>query len=255
MRGVIALWLLLLSAEAWGAPPRCVGCHTPHYVDRGSCTACHRGDDRTARKRLAHRGLLPGGIASFSLPSSPFRRRGGELVRELGCRRCHRIGGEGNDLAADLDRSSGRGVERLRDALDHPARFMPAFRLTPEDRDRIITFLIAEGGKAPRTTDTPPPQVVHFGGGGQQDPFSSRCGGCHRMLTRKRGPLGWGDVAPSLSGLFTPFRPVSGGVRFDPETLRRWIANPRSIRPFASMPPLILPPAETEEIVTIIADR
>ncbi|GAB4297297.1 MAG: hypothetical protein Fur0034_07180 [Desulfuromonadia bacterium] len=62
-------------------------------------------------------------------------------------------------------------------------------------------------------------------------------------------------MAPNLSGLLTPFYPPRQGVRFDPSTLRRWIENPRSLRPWTTMPPLRLTPDEMETIISILSDR
>lgn len=257
MKGVVAAVVFLGTLSvAWGGErSSCRGCHPPHYVREGGCTSCHRGDDRTNRRELAHREMLAGAVASYRLPDSPPRERGKRLVALLGCRRCHRVGGEGNRLAAELDVSSRKPLSRLRGGIDHPSPFMPRFRLTPADRDAIVAFILASGvGSAPSGPN--PPQVVHFSPvSAGVDPFSRRCGGCHRILTARRGGMGRGEVAPNLSGLFTPYYPRREGIgTFDGARLLRWVKNPRSVTPAALMPPIVLTEGEQRWIVDLFRD-
>ncbi len=224
----------------------CLRCHPKHYELHGTCLSCHRGDDRAARKELAHYNFIPGNLASYRLEESPARERGEKLAETLACRRCHRLNRRGNGLANDLDwAAAAQSVTRMRSALAIPAWYMPDFRLAGPETTDLLTYLLAMGEKAakkPRRAEIP--ELVHFVGlqKGQQDPFSRHCGGCHLTMTKRDGGLGRGRVAPNLAGLLGEFYPhtYGRGGQWTRKTLIRWLENPRATRPLATMIPVSL---------------
>lgn len=247
--------LILLPSSSWAAARGCRGCHPVHYADRGSCTSCHRGDDRTDRKRIAHYRLIRARYAAFTLPESDAVARGKRLLERFGCRRCHLAGREGAPLAASLDRLGSKTPEELVTAIDRPAVYMPEFRFAAADRDDLVNYLLwlgREGGDGGKET----PTVIHFVRDRRDGdhPFVSRCGGCHRALTGSLGGVGRGAIGPNLSALFTPFYPrqYREGEPWAPERLREWLKNPRKVRPRAVMPPVILEEGELERVSELL---
>jgi cytochrome c2 len=218
-----------------------------HYGEVGTCTTCHRGDDRTDREKIAHRELIAARFASFLLPESSRVKEGTELLGRLGCRRCHALGGRGNPVATDLDRVlPSTRPEELAEALRTPVVYMPDFCLVQEDLSRAVTAVLAFSAAAP-PREGEVPLLVHFGvesAGGAQDAFTRYCGSCHTVLTATRGGLGTGSIGPNLSGLFTEYYPRRGRDPWSPEALWKWVRNPRSVRPFARMPPVSIPREE-----------
>lgn len=252
---LISLLIILAPGISGAAARGCRGCHPPHYAEQGSCTSCHRGDDRTDRKRIAHYRLIPGRYASFALPGSPAVERGKRLLERFSCRRCHAAGKEGTALAASLDRMGNKTPEELVAALDRPALYMPDFRFAASDRDDLVTYLLRLGTER-RGGEKETPVVVHFARKeeGEEHPFVKRCGGCHRALTESLGGVGSGALGPNLSALFTPFypRPYREGEPWTPERLGEWLRNPRKIRPVTVMPPVPLEQGERERIVGLL---
>jgi mono/diheme cytochrome c family protein len=188
-----------------GGRTGCGSCHAPHHLREGTCQDCHRGDPGAEREELAHARLVAGRAAEHGLPGGLAPREGRRLVARLACRRCHVIGGEGNRLAADLDRVVwSREQGQLVASLLEPVDFMPAFGLDQAQAEAIVAYLLRrasrEGGQDAYR--------VHFErhaeAGGSA--FETHCGGCHRVITAA-GPGGTGSDGPNLSGLFTRFYP------------------------------------------------
>jgi len=253
------LFYCVLPGILHAAGPLCLRCHPAHYAKRGRCTACHRGNEQAARQTLAHHELIPGSLASFSLPDSPARERGKKLAALLACRRCHALEHRGNRLASDLEQvANTNSVAQLGTALQKPAWYMPDFRLTDHDRDDLLTYLLFAGnvrreGKLPEI-----PLVVHFADDQRQrlDPFNRHCGGCHMTLTARHGGLGQGRVAPNLAGLLGAFYPRTyrTGAPWTPAALKQWLQNPRTSRPLATMLPVRLSESEYTELLQQITE-
>ena len=252
----LLILLILLTPVVSGATDKgCLRCHQSHYTDQGTCTSCHRGDDRTDRKRIAHYQLIPARYAAFTLPGSERVARGKKLVERFGCRRCHIVDKEGTALAASLDRLEAKAPEELAAAIDRPAIYMPEFRFSATDRDDLVNYLLWLGRDG-RTGDKETPVVVHFVRKEREGehPFVKRCGGCHKALTETLGGIGTGTIGPNLSSLFTAFypRPYREGERWTPQRLREWLKNPRTVRPAAVMPPVVLEEGEGERIADLL---
>ncbi len=255
---VAALLAAGTAAAAAEPAPGCLACHSPHFPARGRCMACHRGDERTNRKNIAHRNLIPGAYASFTQPDSPAVRRGTGRIEAFACRRCHRWLGDGNALAANLDDllavSPPRGIH---EAIRTPAVFMPDFGFDEAQITEIVTAILAGGARRTRTAEAEIPRVVHFedAGAGADLPFARICGPCHKILSEAAGGLGAGTTGPNLSGLLSRHYPKTfgGRERWTRDNLRKWLENPRTIRPAASMPPVRLSPNELESLTILMA--
>jgi len=132
---------------------------------------------------------------------------------------------------------------------------MPDFRATEQQVVALINALLS----AARLQVKPAaarPQVVHFDQGVEagKDLFSIKCGPCHRVLTEKWGALGQGNSGPNLSGLLTLYYPKTfrNSEAWDNERLRRWLKNPRAVRPEARMQPVRLDEAELVKLLEIL---
>ncbi len=251
--GVIVL-AVLLPNRSEAARQRCLECHRPHYVERGGCLRCHRGNPTATRKNIAHHGLIAGRYSRFQLAEDPLLQEGRRLLDQYACRRCHAIGGKGNRLSVSLDNSARhRTPEELDSVISKPTDSMPDFCTSEAQRRALITALLAESENAARSGSAP--QVVHFSDGAiGKDIFSVKCGGCHRVLTTRLGGLGRGAAGPNLSGLLSIFYPATfrNGQPWNEDRLKEWLKNPRQIRPTAVMQPVALTEKEFRELAGII---
>lgn len=251
LRLAFLIFLLLLPTAAF-AKESCLKCHPVHYPEGGSCTSCHRGDPRSARPEIAHHEIVAGRFAHFGAPRSPVVERGVKAIEKGGCRRCHVVAGKGNRLAADLDRllPSARPDEVLQ-AIRRPVLFMPDFALREKDGVEVVNALFAASARAPRKGGDVP-QVVHFQSGERKEnPFEKHCGGCHRLLSGRWGGVGRGDIGPNLSGLFSEHYPsfFRQGERWTPQRLKKWLENPRAVRPQARMRPVSITGAQEDRLL------
>ena len=220
--------------------PGCRSCHEAHYVREGACHDCHRGNPGAAREELAHERLLTGRTAELRLAGGLALREGQRLVLTLACRRCHTIGGKGNRLATNLDAVVWKREQPpLVRSIREPVENMPQFGLDEGQAEAIVAFLLRSGSRD-QPQDT---YRVHFtrGTSATATVFEQECGGCHRFLGPS-GPVGTGNAGPNLSGLFTPFYPLTahGNRAWTEKTLADWLGNPRASRPHSTMPPVAL---------------
>ncbi len=255
------LAVVLTAAPALAAPagPRCLACHPAHYAGRGSCTGCHRGNPASARKNIAHQLLLAGRYAKFTLGEAAAAREGERLLEQYACRRCHVIGSKGNRLSVNLDQSTAtKTPEELATSMLQPVRNMPDFRLGKSRADTLVNALLQAAAGRQGAAPAAGPQVVHFDqSGAGEDLFSRKCGSCHRALTGRLGALGRGEAGPNLSGLLSPYYPLTfqGEQAWTENGLKKWLKNPRTIRTWARMPPVQLTEPELREVVDILKNR
>ena len=253
---MVALFLQSGPAAAAQVRQLCLSCHSSHYVERGVCTVCHRGNASSVRKNIAHQQLIAGRYAAFTLGESPQLRAGERLLEQYACRRCHLIAGRGNRLAADLDRSlAHRSPEETSESILHPVQNMPDFHLSRQQAILVINALLAASARTPGDS-VEQRQVVHFDRAtkGGADIFSRKCGACHRALTTGLGGVGQGEVGPNLSGLLSPYYPPSfgDGTEWTEQKLATWLKNPRRIRPWARMQPVEVTGKEFRELLGIL---
>ncbi|MFO7760693.1 MAG: selenite/tellurite reduction operon c-type cytochrome lipoprotein ExtS [Thermodesulfobacteriota bacterium] len=235
----------------------CLECHTPHYSRINNCISCHRGDPRSTRLTVAHRQLIPGRYSYFTLPENQVTRRGQRHLQAGGCRRCHLIGCKGNRLAGNLDSVTRDATPaQLFEAVRQPALLMPDFHFTETQIIEIVNALLAAG----RESDSDPgeiPRLIYFAddqGKKKGNVFNQNCGDCHRILNPVLGSIGRGEVAPNLSGLLTEFYPrfSRDKERWSEKILRKWLKNPRNIRPKVQMPPVRLKQEELNKLLIIL---
>jgi cytochrome c2 len=253
---ILTLLTLFTPVVSRAAAKGCRGCHPAHYTNRGTCISCHRGDNRTDRKQIAHYCLIPARYALGTPEKSDEVKQGKQLLEQFGCRRCHSAGKEGTRLAASLDQVGSKTAAELVAAIDRPALHMPEFRFAPAERDALVKYLfwLGQGSREQRGKETP--IVIHFDRRERdgEHPFVKRCGGCHKALTRSLGGVGRGSIGPNLSALFTSFypRPYRAGESWTPELLGKWLKNPRKLRPLTVMPPITLEEGESEQIAQLL---
>lgn len=246
----------LAEAGTRKRPPLCLSCHDVHYADRGSCVSCHRGNDRSDRKNIAHRDIIPGSMACFTLGDAPRVREGKRLIDRFACRRCHWISGKGSRRASNLDRLyATTPPQAIQQAIIQPAVFMPDFHVTEQQGIALVNAIMA-GGRAAGGERKELPQVVHFveSGEKQEDGFTANCGPCHRLLSKQYGGLGTGDAGPNLSGIFSEFYPrtFEGKRAWTEERLKTWLKNPRKVRPVTTMRPVLLEEEKLRELLRIL---
>lgn len=250
---VLAAFLLLPGMAFAARRNACLVCHGSHYAAQGSCVGCHRGNDRTDRKEIAHHDIIAGRFAHFTLKESPVVERGKRLVDGLACHRCHTYGGKGTRLATNLAGLASKAApQAIFDSIKSPVLFMPNFHC---DDSQIVALVNAILGGAERADSGAgeTAQVVHFEDEkqGGENSFVQRCGPCHKALSERSGGLGSGDIGPNLSGLFSEYylRTYRDAERWTPERLRKWLGNPRSIRANARMKPVRLAVGEFERLM------
>lgn len=254
---IAAIVLACVSPVGAASGNSCLECHPVHYAGQGGCAFCHRGNQRTSRKELAHSGLIRGRYAHFTNSRSAQVVSGLQLAEKAACRRCHLLVGTGNRLAANLDSLLWTTQpEAIRAALVHPALYMPNFYFSEQDLTRLVTTVLAGGLKAGKALGEPP-LVVHFSAAdaAKQNIFVKNCGACHKLLSKRDGGLGSGIVGPNLSGLLSRFYPhtFEDNKNWDEERLKRWLKNPRAIRKNAAMRPIPLKPEEWGELLKTLA--
>ena len=169
---------------------------------------------------------------------------GQQRVQQLACRRCHTVGGLGNRLATDLDRTVWKRDQRdLAKSIGQPAANMPRFGLDERQTQAVIAFLLKSAD--PEVSEATYRVRFSRGGLNAESIFGSRCGGCHSALGPS-GLLGKGSAGPNLSGLFTLYYPAtaSENLTWTPDALGKWLVNPRAERLCAGMRPVQLEAGE-----------
>ena len=254
---LLTIALLLTAAPVLGGESRqlCLSCHPAHYVERGRCSDCHRGNPASERKNIAHASLRAGKYARFTVGDEAFLKEGERLMDRLACRRCHVSAGRGNRLAVSLDGAAARKTAgELVLSIRRPVAAMPNFGLDEEQITTLVNAVLA--GSQGREMDAAAPVRVHFNISGKKNPdiFSTKCGGCHRMLSQSLGAVGTGEAGPDLSGLFSKQYPKTfrDGEAWNARNLGVWLKNPREIRRWARMQPVVLTGAEAKELESII---
>ncbi|MCK9363442.1 MAG: cytochrome c [Syntrophales bacterium] len=258
-RACLVAILLAVSLADYAFPARqsvCITCHQPHYSGKGSCVSCHRGDDRTGRKEIAHYDLVAGRFAHYKIEGSPVAERGKKLLERFSCRRCHRYAEKGNHLAGSLDVTGATGkVRDIYESIRVPVLFMPNFHANDAQIADLVNAILARAKfQKPPVGETA--LIVHFQDvkNIRKNVFAGKCGKCHKILSEQSGGLGSGYIGPNLSGLFSEFYPRTyrDAESWNPDKLKKWLENPRDIRINAMMPPVRLAPEEFEQLRGII---
>lgn len=254
---IVTFWLLCTPAWVGAARQLCLSCHVPHYSERGGCVSCHRGNPGSNRKNVAHQRLIAGRFAHFTLGETVAVRQGNRLLEQFGCRRCHVSRGRGNRLATSLDTlMNAKSPEEIASAIVNPALGMPDFRLANSQVVDLVNIILS-GAQHVTVQQREGPLLVHFESGHKptENIFIRKCGSCHRALTERQGLIGAGAIGPDLSGLLSEYYPRSfrTAEAWTPEHLRRWLENPRAVRPQARMLPVLLSATEFRELLDVLA--
>lgn len=75
------------------------------------------------------------------------------------------------------------------------------------------------------------------------------CGACHFI---PGVPNAYGTTGPSLKGLKDRPRIAAGRLENTPENLRRWLSNPKAVRPDTLMPNLGLSAEEMDAVIAFL---
>lgn len=243
--------LLLLSFTYSYGENTCISCHNNTCVEKGSnCTICHRGNDTTKRKDIAHYKLIKGEFAEFNNEKSPVTQRGITLIADANCIRCHKIGNSGANYATDLNSSVKRlSSDEIIKAVKEPAVNMPKFNFSDEDYRYLVTGLYYYTINTEVKSIT---QIVRLNNhDNSSDLFNNKCGNCHKALT-SIGALGYYDSAPNLSSLKNSYPEYLNGENWNKENLKKWLANPRSLKKNATMPKIELNEEESKKIIDVL---
>ena len=140
-------------------------------------------------------------------------------------------------------------VRRLRVEIAGVARahMMPPLRYRLIHRSAEITDddirVLRKWARADLTNDpgepekTPPDQRAGDPARGQLV-FASRCGGCHGLYQNREGPkLGGvvGRVSGTVSGFFYSAALRKAAVKWDVQSLEKWLTNPATLVPMSNM--------------------
>lgn len=257
LTALVVMFLFLTCPAEAARQSACLACHEPHHAERGSCVKCHRGNDQTDRKEIAHHGFIAGRFAHFTIKGSPVVDRGEKLAGLLACRRCHTHGRKGSRLAVNLDRlAPDVAPPAIFDSIKSPVLFMPNFHCDNLQIASLVNAILAVSEPvAPGVRETA--QVVHFEDEirSRENSFVKQCGPCHRILSERYGGLGKGDMGPNLSGLMSEFYPSTyrDAETWTIEKLRKWLENPRNSRPAARMRPVHLTTGEFTLLVETLS--
>lgn len=250
---ILLLTTNLFAAETPAEKTHCLECHPIHFAELGACVSCHRGFSGTARLNIAHNGLIAARFSSFTLAEDQITKQGKQRLDDYACRRCHISTDKGIRLAANLDFSQREKTpEELEEAIQFPALFMPEFHFNEQQRIELINAILF-GGSQIKVPEQEFPEVVHFEGEevNHEFQFEKHCGSCHRALTARYGGLGSGLIGPNLSGIFSEFYLLNFGQdnqRWTRENLEKWLKNPRQVRIYAQMPPVMLKQKEFDAL-------
>ncbi len=237
--------LFIFSAAAACGGEKCLACHESHYVEKASCSGCHRGSEETTRKELAHYKLIPGKYAAFLIEGGPAEK-GENLIAQARCRRCHTLGGEGALRASSLDSSARRLTsEKILEAVEKPNDNMPDFMFSESGLTALINGIYRAAFSAEEAALT---QTVNFTDGKKDKIFEVKCGGCHKALLDE-GAEGSRPLGPNLSGVTENEGYRINGELWNGELLEKWLKNPRSVKKNAYMPPIELTEEEIKAAV------
>jgi cytochrome c1 len=109
---------------------------------------------------------------------------------------------------------------------------------------------VAPGAALPTPVHlTPAPSVAGSPENGRRLFTTAGCAGCHTMAGV---PGGNGVAGPNLTNVV--LRPTLAGetIPLSPDTLVRWLLNPQSVKPGATMPSVGLTPPEAQDLAAFL---
>ncbi len=256
--------------DEWKRVDRCVTCHVGienpdfaevpqpltahsgdilkhHPADKFGCTICHQGQGRATEKQAAHghvpfwdKPLLVGDFVQATcakchhdeqVPQAPALSHGRQLIGQLGCAGCHKMGDIANRVKAgpQLD-SIGSKVSRkwldkwLTNPKDYlPQGKMPYYGLNPGAVDALASYLMTFRNGA--IDHRPKPEGDYDTGANIYR--ESQCIVCHvTKLDYNDNPVG-GQIGPNLLEI---------GNKVNSRWLVTFLKNPHSFYPNTKMP-------------------
>ena len=172
---------------------------------QASCGKCHSPDDN---------------------PGAPELARGHQIFETVGCRGCHKLGGEGGILGPELDKvGARRSPDWLRKHFLSPASVtpgsgMPPQKLEEKDLEAITLFMLSQTGEAAPGYYASM-KVIPNSSLGLRLFQQKGCIGCHTVDGKG------GTVGPALDDV---------GVRRTPEWIIQHFRDPQNVSPGTVMP-------------------
>lgn len=244
--------------------PEPVRTHPPipdHPIAKFGCTPCHDGQGRATNSEEGHGrvenwafALLPGQVIEGAcgrchldtdIPEAASLTEGRRLIDKAGCIGCHEIEGAEKPrmIAPDLT-GIGSKVSRewlrkwLKRPKDYlPKTFMPDFRLSDEEIDELVEYLMdsrseyVENTALPRITEEEADRLYETGRVRFRE---SRCIACHSVEGKG------GTIGPDLAFV---------ADKVSKKWLYAWLRNPESYLPKTRMPRFSFPERDVRAIV------
>ena len=188
---------------------------------QASCGKCHEAEDN---------------------PSAPQLARGVQVFETVGCRGCHKLSGVGGIVGPELDSvGARRSPDWLRNHFLNPAAVspnsgMPPQKLSDQDLDAIILFMLSQTGEsAPGYYASM--KVIPSVAQGQHLFEQKGCLSCHSVAGQG------GKIGPALDEV---------GLRRTPEWMMQHFRDPRSVTPGSLMPKFGFTEAEARSLVDFL---
>lgn len=178
---------------------------------------------------------------------------GKKVWHKYNCNDCHTMLGFGAYYAPDMTKAYYRlGAENIKAIVMHPEkvyknsfRKMPNLGVTADEADKLVAFLRWTADIENRKWPPQDEKYVQAAKQREKSPQSvaktdlvlGACGGCHSFANQGR------DVAGD-------FDEIAKSLKYDRDTLVRYIMNPASVNPGSGMPPQ----GVTKETAETIAD-
>lgn len=180
---------------------------------------------------------------------------GKKVWHKYNCNDCHTMLGFGAYYAPDMTKAYYRlGTENIKAIVTHPEkvyknsfRKMPNLGVTDDEAGKLVAFLKWTADienrqwppqdekyvKAARLREKSPQSVS------KTDLVLGACGGCHSFANQGR------DVAGD-------FNEIAKTLKYDRDTLVKYILNPSSVYPSSGMPPQGVSPQTAGEIADFV---
>lgn len=226
----------------------CVNCHSEHI--KSSCISCHKGNPNSMRIKIAHENIIKGEFLMYKIDNN-IKINSENIINDIGCRRCHKIGQYGNTKGSDLNKSiNSKNIRDLTNSILAPSDFMPDFKLLPNRITLIMNGLIANSENYEESNSK---SIIYLKNKLEKNLFIEKCGNCHKVISEKLGHLGSGNIAPNLSGILSKYYPKTINLKTNSiEDIKNFIKNPRHFNKHANMPVVELSDEEMKEIIEIL---
>jgi len=245
---ILSVFLLISFSYAF-TKDLCTDCHKPHFKNE-SCIICHRGNPNTRRLDIAHENIISGKYLLYKIEGKTAKDSV-NLINQLGCRRCHIVGKNGNRKGNNLNNIMiKKTIKNIRDSILNPSDYMPNFNLSEENIVLLINGLLLESEKGDYKGGK---NFFYIKRDLKENLFNKKCGKCHKLISDKTGPIGKGDIAPNLSSIFSQYYPKTKNLKLNtPEELIKFLKNPRYHNRSNIMPVVEIKKKEAEEIIKLL---